>query len=116
MTWVAVRFINMFVTMCPIFTSLNVFAGPVDGNWELWSAWSVCSTSCGPGNETRVRNCPVPLNGGLAICPSTGAPEEVLACDLGGCKLWKQDCNYEFNLRKPCYFVKVLLMEIGSNG
>ena len=28
-----------------------------DGNWEAWSDWSFCSTSCGLGVETRSRQC-----------------------------------------------------------
>ncbi len=28
---------------------------PVNGNWTNWGSYSPCSTSCGPGVQTRVR-------------------------------------------------------------
>ena len=27
------------------------------GTWSSWSAWSVCSSSCGNGDQTRTRSC-----------------------------------------------------------
>lgn len=38
----------------------------VNGNFTLWTGWSVCSKSCGFGIRTRYRNCtnPPPLFGG----------------------------------------------------
>ncbi|CAI9740313.1 brain-specific angiogenesis inhibitor 1-like [Octopus vulgaris] len=34
---------------------------PVDGNWTLWSGWSVCTKNCGPdGVQKRVRLCSAP--------------------------------------------------------
>ncbi|XP_068697131.1 A disintegrin and metalloproteinase with thrombospondin motifs adt-1-like [Montipora foliosa] len=39
---------------------------PVDGNWGPWGKWSECSSTCGPGKQTRVRQCnnPAPAYGG----------------------------------------------------
>lgn len=53
----------------------------VDGNWSPWSAWSVCSTTCGVGTSLRVRRCdnPPPAFGG-ADC----GPVSVL-CDAQPC-------------------------------
>ncbi|GLH01974.1 Obscurin, partial [Gryllus bimaculatus] len=37
---------------------------PQDGQWTIWSKWSPCSTSCGPGNKQRTRECIPPKYGG----------------------------------------------------
>ncbi|XP_044178030.1 A disintegrin and metalloproteinase with thrombospondin motifs adt-1-like isoform X2 [Acropora millepora] len=39
---------------------------PVNGNWAEWGAWTECSLTCGPGKQTRVRQCnnPAPAYGG----------------------------------------------------
>ncbi|VDH95006.1 Hypothetical predicted protein [Mytilus galloprovincialis] len=56
----------------------------VNGNWGSWSGWTVCSSSCDSGYQTRSRLCndPVPsLNG--AYC--TGKSFEVLNCSIATC-------------------------------
>ncbi|XP_052223606.1 A disintegrin and metalloproteinase with thrombospondin motifs adt-1-like isoform X12 [Dreissena polymorpha] len=30
---------------------------PIDGTWGIWTTWSVCSVSCGAGNQSRSRSC-----------------------------------------------------------
>ena len=44
-------------------------ASPVDGEWGVWSPWTVCSKTCGiPGGEilsrSRLCNRPPAMNGG----------------------------------------------------
>ncbi|KAL3886627.1 hypothetical protein ACJMK2_026608 [Sinanodonta woodiana] len=47
---------------------------PVNGGWNAWSSWNLCSVTCGQGSHDRFRVCnnPHPANGG-ATCsgPST---------------------------------------------
>ncbi|XP_065653736.1 uncharacterized protein LOC136080686 [Hydra vulgaris] len=40
---------------------------PVNGNWSIWSSWSLCSQPCGGGVKSRFRSCsnPTPSFGGL---------------------------------------------------
>ena len=59
-----------------LWTSLNgtliVFLA-VNGSYTPWSNWTACSTSCGPGQQLRHRNCtePEPAHGG-ADCQEPG--------------------------------------------
>ena len=45
----------------------------VNGSYTAWSNWTSCSTSCGPGQQLRHRNCtePKPAYGG-ADCEGPG--------------------------------------------
>ncbi|KAM3729195.1 Hemicentin-1 [Dirofilaria immitis] len=68
----------MYATIC----SLEI--GQVEGGWRDWSAWSLCSASCGYGLQRRWRLCdsPIPQNGGN-LC--VGNFVEFLDCDAGNC-------------------------------
>ena len=52
----------------------------VDGSWGEWESWSLCSTTCGEGERTRMRECdsPAPLFDGKNC---TGAAIEIKPCN-----------------------------------
>ncbi|XP_068094214.1 adhesion G protein-coupled receptor B1 isoform X2 [Hyperolius riggenbachi] len=64
----------------------NTAICPVPGNWEEWSPWSLCSSTCGRGHRERTRICTPPQYGGeqckgpekqtkycnIALCPVDG--------------------------------------------
>ncbi|XP_035650839.1 adhesion G protein-coupled receptor B1-like [Oncorhynchus keta] len=68
----------------------NTMVCPVDGAWDEWSPWSLCSSTCGRGYRDRTRTCKQPQNGGepckgpikqtkfcnIAVCPVDGAWNE----------------------------------------
>jgi hypothetical protein len=64
--------------LCTIFT---------DGNWADWSEWDSCSSTCGEGNQTRVRTCtnPVPHFGGKD-CSDTNTETEIKPCSTDTCE------------------------------
>ncbi|XP_078695686.1 coadhesin-like [Branchiostoma floridae x Branchiostoma belcheri] len=54
-------------------------------SWSEWTPWSVCTVSCGAGNQTRYRTCNTASgNGSVANC--TGDAFQTRACmDIGPC-------------------------------
>ncbi|KAL4226916.1 hypothetical protein ACF0H5_014894 [Mactra antiquata] len=63
----------------------NVTDCPVDGVWGTWTAWSVCSTSCGNGDKHRSRVCEFDPNKPQGDdCPGANT-NETDACNLGKC-------------------------------
>ncbi|XP_071998295.1 adhesion G protein-coupled receptor B3 isoform X5 [Engystomops pustulosus] len=65
-------------------------AQTVNGVWEEWSPWSLCSFTCGKGQRTRTRTCTPPQYGGR-LC---GGPEiqhkpcNIALCPVDG--LWQE--------------------------
>lgn len=57
---------------------------PVDGGWNLWSAWTSCTSSCDLGYKIRSRDCtnPIPKNGGR-LCE--GFSKENVTCNAEPC-------------------------------
>jgi len=64
-----------------------------DGVWKEWQAWTECSTTCGGGERTRVRECTGPFHGG-APCPDPATESEV--CGTALCP-----SKYIHVIRKP---------------
>ncbi len=58
----------------------------LDGNWGAWSAYGVCSVTCGGGTQTHTRLCnnPTPANGGAAC---TGLASESVSCNTQICPI-----------------------------
>ena len=58
----------------------------VDGGFNTWGEWSVCSRSCDGGAQTRTRTCtnPPPMHGGKQ-CP--GPTSETQSCNSHFCPL-----------------------------
>uniref|UniRef100_A0A915AI18 Apple domain-containing protein n=1 Tax=Parascaris univalens TaxID=6257 RepID=A0A915AI18_PARUN len=63
------------------------FAQPSE--WSLWSPWSTCSVSCGPGIQERSRVC----EKGFCI----GDNVEQRPCELRPCNAWSDWCEWS-----PC--------------
>lgn len=61
-----------------------IFLILVDGAWSAWSAFGMCSVSCGGGKYSRTRTCsdPYPKNGGLDC---QGSSSEFVDCNVQAC-------------------------------
>jgi hypothetical protein len=49
----------------------------VDGEWSVWSDWSMCSRTCDRGTKYRQRRCQQPRHGG-ATC--RGDNKQIMDC------------------------------------
>ncbi|XP_041963546.1 adhesion G protein-coupled receptor B1 isoform X6 [Alosa sapidissima] len=54
----------------------------VNGVWEEWSPWSLCSSTCGRGERERTRTCKPPQFGGE---PCTGPEKQMKYCNIAVC-------------------------------
>ncbi|XP_025110684.1 A disintegrin and metalloproteinase with thrombospondin motifs adt-1-like isoform X2 [Pomacea canaliculata] len=57
---------------------------PVDGVWNVWGAWGVCTQTCGNGTRMRDRKCNGPFYGG-ANC--TGPWQDTEYCSPSPCPM-----------------------------
>lgn len=55
---------------------------PVNGAWDDWAPWSLCSSTCGRGYRDRVRTCKQPENGGE---PCRGPTRQTKFCNIAVC-------------------------------
>ncbi|KAK7100724.1 hypothetical protein V1264_023622 [Littorina saxatilis] len=76
----------------------NAHHCPVDGYYQDWSSWGLCTVTCGGGAQDRNRTCIEPMYGGQE-CP--GPANETQACNTHNCPVdgyyhdwsdWK-DCS-----------------------
>lgn len=74
-------------TSCTVGVGGAAAAGGMGGGWGVWGAWGPCSTSCGRGQQARVRSC-------LASnCLGSGQmtrPCNVHACSGGAWSCWSE--------------------------
>uniref|UniRef100_A0A7N6AAT8 Adhesion G protein-coupled receptor B1b n=1 Tax=Anabas testudineus TaxID=64144 RepID=A0A7N6AAT8_ANATE len=60
----------------------NTVVCPVDGAWDEWTPWSLCSSTCGRGYRDRTRTCKQPQNGGE---PCRGPTRQTKFCNIAVC-------------------------------
>ncbi|XP_061886022.1 adhesion G protein-coupled receptor B1-like isoform X2 [Entelurus aequoreus] len=60
----------------------NTAVCPVDGAWDEWTPWSLCSSTCGRGYRDRSRTCKLPQNGGQ---PCNGPSRQNKLCNIAVC-------------------------------
>ncbi|TNM93109.1 hypothetical protein fugu_018511 [Takifugu bimaculatus] len=60
----------------------NTAVCTVDGAWDEWTPWSLCSSTCGRGYRDRTRTCKMPKNGGE---PCRGPTRQTKFCNIAVC-------------------------------
>uniref|UniRef100_A0A3B5R181 Adhesion G protein-coupled receptor B1 n=1 Tax=Xiphophorus maculatus TaxID=8083 RepID=A0A3B5R181_XIPMA len=60
----------------------NSVVCPVNGVWDEWTPWSLCSSTCGRGYRDRTRTCKQPQNGGQ---PCRGPTRQTKFCNIAVC-------------------------------
>ncbi|KAH3893361.1 thrombospondin-2-like [Dreissena polymorpha] len=78
-----------FCSSLPVKASRTNLTNTVDGKWGSWYPWSVCSTTCGPGEMSRHRLCnnPRPQNGGLYCDVNDKGEEDLIGCQGPPCPI-----------------------------
>ena len=74
---------SIFVVFAVCDYYFDLFEG-IDGGWSDFGNWSQCTTTCGPGQKTKTRECnqPPPSNGGAACA---GESIETTECENAPC-------------------------------
>ncbi|XP_064637596.1 coadhesin-like [Lineus longissimus] len=73
-------------SVCVDTESCNAHRCPVNGHWEPWKPWSVCSTTCGPtGVRTRHRECKPSLAERYGGNDCAGLNQQIKSCNRKNC-------------------------------
>ena len=56
------------------------FLAPVNCEWNIWTEWSNCSSSCGGGTQVKTRQILIPAANGGTNC--TGTNEIIQNCNI----------------------------------
>uniref|UniRef100_A0A3P9AP56 Adhesion G protein-coupled receptor B1a n=1 Tax=Esox lucius TaxID=8010 RepID=A0A3P9AP56_ESOLU len=67
---------------------------PVNGAWDDWQPWSLCSSTCGRGYRDRTRSCKPPQFGGD---PCKGPEKQTKFCNIAVCPVdgvWNEWANW----------------------
>uniref|UniRef100_A0A8C2ZNE0 Adhesion G protein-coupled receptor B1 n=1 Tax=Cyclopterus lumpus TaxID=8103 RepID=A0A8C2ZNE0_CYCLU len=100
----------------------NTAVCPVDGAWDEWTPWSLCSSTCGRGYRDRTRTCPSSAHARcnsmcLCLCilclpPVDGSWNEwsvwsacTTSCSNGTMQRIRE-CNGTYPSTYPCYFIE----------
>eukprot|EP00929_Paragymnodinium_shiwhaense_P087746 TRINITY_DN4788_c0_g2_i1.p1 TRINITY_DN4788_c0_g2~~TRINITY_DN4788_c0_g2_i1.p1 ORF type:complete len:1519 (-),score=327.65 TRINITY_DN4788_c0_g2_i1:305-4861(-) len=95
----------------------------VDGKWELWSHWSVCSTTCGTGYKSRSRQVATKANGcGKALegvredfqaCKATQACSRDVDCEISEWSAWSSCSCKCMGIKERTRYIKTF---VAGNG
>ncbi|CAG5106781.1 Oidioi.mRNA.OKI2018_I69.chr1.g2996.t2.cds [Oikopleura dioica] len=69
--------------------------GSFSPEWASWGEWGECSTTCGPGLQSRLRNCTGDAVGSVS-CPYDDE-QQTGKCEVHGCPQWSL-----WNSWQPC--------------
>ena len=82
-TWIHVKVLNLpGFCLCILMTWFHYDI--VDGEWSLWTKWSMCNVTCAGGLQHRYRICTLTAHGG-ADC--NGTAEEYTECNTDPCPI-----------------------------
>ncbi|XP_057304151.1 uncharacterized protein LOC130641387 isoform X2 [Hydractinia symbiolongicarpus] len=93
---------------CNVVTTPTPPPGSIDGGWSEWSAWGLCSETCGNGTRVKTRECnnPEPQNGGLDCFEQENFGNDTAeeSCNAGECPINGGFCNWSdwTPCDKPC--------------